>query len=126
MGAAGVLSPRLARVSAAGVPGAATWVVLVTAALLVAFGRLTEVATMTDAAILVSFIAVNVSLGWLGARRRLDGGAMRRAVDVGVPALAVLMCGWLLAHTDVWGWLAATALGLVGLVVYTRAARPDQ
>jgi APA family basic amino acid/polyamine antiporter len=120
MAAAGVLSVRLARVSGTGIPGTATWVVLGVATVLVGFGGLTEVAAMTDAAVLVSFIAVNASLGWLGTRGRLDGGRLRRAVDIGVPALAVLMCGWLLAHIDAWAWLAAAALGATGLAVSRR------
>ena len=81
-------------------------------------------AALTDAAVLLSFMLVNLSLPWLARRGATGPGLTRRALDVGLPALALLMCGWLLAHT---GWLslaAAAGLAVLGLAVGRR--RPER
>jgi hypothetical protein len=82
--------------------------------------RAREAAALTDAAVLLSFMLVNLSLPWLARRGRTGPRGPRRVLDVAVPSLALLLCGWLLVHT---GWpslVAATALAVVGLVVGRR------
>ena len=72
----------------------------------------------------MSFMLVNLSLPWLARRGLTGSGRARRTLDLGLPALALLMCGWLLVHT---GWESiATAAGfaLIGLAVGRR--RPDR
>jgi hypothetical protein len=91
---------------------------------LVLLGDLAQVAALTDAAVLLSFMLVNLSLPWLARRGATGPGLTRRTLDVGLPALALLMCGWLLVHT---GWLslaAAAGLAVLGLAVGRR--RPDR
>ena len=98
MAAAGVLPKRLARVGRNAVPVPSTLLVLSLLAVLVAVGTLRQVAAMTDAAVLVSFLFVNASLPW--SRRggaRLARGASRVA-EVPVLSLAFLLCTWLLLH----------------------------
>jgi basic amino acid/polyamine antiporter, APA family len=98
MAAAGVLPRRLARVGRTAVPLSATLLVLLVLVVLVVVGSLQQVATATDIAVLVSFILVNASLPWLAARGRTTSRGIARAVELAVPALALLFCGWLLLH----------------------------
>ena len=87
-------------------------------------GNLTRVAALTDAAVLGSFMLVNLSLPWLASRGAKDPRLARRLLDLILPSLAFLMCGWLLFHTG-WGSLAvAGGLAIVGLVVGRR--RPNR
>jgi hypothetical protein len=88
-------------------------------------GDLAQVAALTDAAVLVSFMLVNLSLPRLVRRGAADPGLARRILDVGVPALALLMCGWLLIHTG-WSSVAAAAgLATVGLMLGHRRPGRD-
>jgi APA family basic amino acid/polyamine antiporter len=111
---------RLGTVGGRGIPVPATLLVTGITGALVLLGDLTRVAALTDAAVLLSFMLVNLSLPWLAYRRQTGPGRVRRALDLGLPALALLMCGWLLLHT---GWpsvAAAVVLALVGLAVGRR------
>jgi APA family basic amino acid/polyamine antiporter len=114
MAVAGVVPGRLGLVTRRGSPAAATWLVIGVIALLVAVGTLEGTAFVTDAVVLTSFIAVDASLVWLAAWRRLGTSTSRRTVDVTVGALGVALCGWLLAHTGWRGVVAAGALVAVG------------
>jgi APA family basic amino acid/polyamine antiporter len=112
MASAGVLPRPLGRVGRTATPWVAALVVLaVTGALLFA-GSLAQVASMTDAAVLSSFVMVNASLGWLACRGRVPSGR-RRALDVVLPAAAVAMCGGLLLQVGAWH-LALTAVVAAG------------
>jgi APA family basic amino acid/polyamine antiporter len=120
MAGAGVLPHRLAGVGGRGIPLAATVLVTVIAAALVLTGDLTRAATLTDAAVLSSFMLVNLSLPWIAYSGVTRTGRARRLVDVGVPAVAFLMCAWLFLHT---GWAsmgAAAGLAVVGLALGYR------
>jgi APA family basic amino acid/polyamine antiporter len=123
MAAAGVLPRRLSRVGRTQVPLPATWLVLAGAGALVLVRDLRAVALMTDAAVLLSFLGVNASLVWLGLRGRTRGGARRRAADVLVPAVAILLCGWLMVHTGWLGLVATAVLAAVGLVMAVVMSR---
>lgn len=102
----------------AAVPARASAAVVGATALFVLLGDLAGVAAMTDAAVLVSFVLVNLALAWLSARRAIE----RRVADVLLPGAAVLLCLWLLSHV---GWRGlATAAGLTGLaLLLARRAR---
>jgi APA family basic amino acid/polyamine antiporter len=118
--AAGLLPRALAGVGPRATPVAATLLVTGVAGALVFAGDLAEVAALTDAAVLLSFALVNLSLARLAGRGATGGDRARRMVDIGVPSLALLLCGWLLLHT---GWRSvgvAAALALLGLVVGPR------
>jgi amino acid transporter len=120
MAGAGVLPRRLAGVGGRGIPLAATVLVTLIAAALVLPGDLTRTATLTDAAVLSSFMLVNPSLPWIAYSGVTRTGRARRLVDVGVPAVAFLMCAWLFLHT---GWAsmgAAAGLAVVGLALGYR------
>ena len=122
MAAAGVLPARLARVGARQVPAEAAWLVLVVTGALLFVGGVAEVATLTDAAVLLSFMLVNASLPWLAAHGRSSTRGWRRTADALVPAAAVVLCATLLAHA---GWTAlgvAVALAAVGLALAPRRA----
>ena len=95
MAAAGVIPTRLARVSRASIPVAATTLVLALLAILVSLGDLQQVAAMTDAAVLVAFMFVNASLPWLAAHGSTSSSRTVRIADTLVPALALLLCSWL-------------------------------
>jgi basic amino acid/polyamine antiporter, APA family len=113
MAADGVLPPRLARLSRTQIPLAATLVVLAATAVLVTSGDLSAVARLTDAMVLMSFIAVNLSLAYLGLRGRTRARGIGRTADVAVPALGAVLCGGLLVEGG-WTWIAA-ACGVAGL-----------
>jgi APA family basic amino acid/polyamine antiporter len=120
MAGAGVLPRRFAGVSRRGIPLAATGLVTIIAAALVLPGDLKRAATFTDAAVLTSFMLVNLSLPWLAWSGGTRTGRARRMVDVAVPVLAFLMSGWLLLHT---GWpsiAVAAGLAVAGYAVGSR------
>ena len=118
----GVLPPRLARLSRTRIPLAATLVVLAAMAALVTPGDLSAVARLTDAMVLISFIAVNLSLAYLGVRGRTPAHGVRRAADVAVPALGAALCGGLLVEGG-WTWIAAAgAVAGLGAVLATVSA----
>ncbi len=124
MATAGVLPWWLGVVDRRGVPTRATLVVTAITGALVLLGDLTRVAALTDAAVLMSFLLVNLSLPWVIRRGLAGPGVAGRGLDFVLPVLALLMCGWLLVHTG-WPSLAtATALALVGLLVGRQ--RPNQ
>lgn len=99
-----------------GIPVLATGVVVGITALFVLFGNLARVAAMTDAAVLLSFLMVNLGLLWLSARRAIE----RRVADLFFPGAAALLCAWLLAHTGWTGLGTAVALTILGLLVVRR------
>ncbi len=124
MAAAGVLPGRLAAIGRRGTPVAATVLVTAIAATAALLGDLARAAALTDAAVLLSFALVNLSLPWLAARRRTSGGRGRRLADTALPLAALALCAWLLAHTG-WGGLAAAGvLAAVGLLLGPRGDRP--
>ena len=124
MAAGGVLPRRLAAVGGRGIPVRSTLLVTGLTGALVLLGDLGRVAALTDATVLMSFMLVNLSLPWLARRGATGPGRTRRMLDVSLPVLAVLMCGWLLVHTGWASMAAAAAFGLVGLAVGRR--RPDR
>ena len=124
MAAAGVLPVSLAVVGPTAIPVRATVSVLALAAVAVVAGDLTQIAALTDAAVLLSFMLVNLSLPWLAARGATAGGGARRSADLTLPAAGVLLCGFLLLHT---GWRSLLVAGVVGAVgVLIRRRRLDE
>ena len=130
MGVAGVLPARLGRVGGRAIPTFATGVVLAGAGALVLRGSLHDVATLTDAAVLASFVLVNASLLWLAARGRARSTGARRAADITLPAAAGVLCAWLALHT---GWIGLLAIlvillvgGLIRLLPFGRGATADR
>ena len=113
MAAAGVLPARLAHVGRTAVPVNATVLVLAVQAVLVVVGTLRQVAAITDAVVLVSFMFVNASLCWLAARSRTSSRGARRAAEALVPSLAFALCAWLLLHAGLPSLVATVALTLV-------------
>jgi APA family basic amino acid/polyamine antiporter len=122
MAAAGVLPAVLGRVGRRDTPALATLVVLGIAAASLALGTLPRLAALTDATVLLSFGLVNLSLAWLAGRRRTGSGRARRAADLAVSLLAVVMCAWLAWHTGYGSLGLAAALALIGLVAAGRRA----
>ena len=81
-----------------------------------------RLARLTDAMVLISFIAVNLSLAYLGVRGRTPAHGVRRAADVAVPALGAALCGGLLVEGG-WTWIAAAgAVAGPGAVLATVSA----
>jgi APA family basic amino acid/polyamine antiporter len=120
MAAGGVLPRRLGAVGGRSIPIRATLLVTGITAALVLLGDLAQVAALTDAAVLLSFMLVNLSLPWLARPGVTGPGLGLRPLDLVLPALALLLCGWLLLHTG-WSSLAAAAgLALLGLGVGRR------
>jgi amino acid transporter len=115
MAAAGALPSGLARVGRTAVPVTSTLLVLALLAVLVGLGTLRQVAALTDAVVLVSFLLVNASLPWLAARRRKPAIGGARAAEILIPSLAFALCVWLLLHAGVTSILAALGLALVML-----------
>jgi APA family basic amino acid/polyamine antiporter len=114
MAAGGVLPRRLGDVGRRGAPVRATFVVAGIVALLVPLGDLARVASLTDAAVLLSFMLVNLSLPWIARR---DPRRHGRTLDLVLPVLAILLCGWLLAHTGWEGLVATAGLAVLGLIL---------
>ena len=77
MAASGALPRRLGAVGDRGVPIEATLLVTGISGIFVLLGDLARVAALTDTAVLLSFMLVNLSLPWVTSRRargpRLDG-----------------------------------------------------
>jgi hypothetical protein len=92
----------------------ATWTALALTGMVVVGGDLVQAATLTDAAVLASFMLVNASLLWL-SRGRVAPAGMRALADVAIPAAALVMCGTLLLHVGWLGVAAALAIAAVGL-----------
>ncbi|HEU4367752.1 MAG TPA: APC family permease [Methylomirabilota bacterium] len=116
MASEGRLPHRLARVGSRSTPVIAIWTALALTGLVVVGGDLVQAATLTDAAVLASFMLVNASLLWL-ARGRTRPVTPATLADIAIPGAALLMCGALLLHV---GWLgvgAALALAGVGLAL---------
>ena len=114
MAGAGVLPRALARVGGRAIPTTATAVVLFTAGALVFAGDLREVATLTDAAVLSSFVLVNAALLWLAVRKQAGGGRARRIVDLLLGGAAAALCAWLALHTGLIGAAAIAVILIVG------------
>jgi APA family basic amino acid/polyamine antiporter len=93
MAEGGVLPSRLGAVGGRGIPVRATLLVTGIAGSLVLLGDLARVAALTDAAVLLSFMLVNLSLPWLAARGATGPGLTRRTLDVGLPALPCSCAG---------------------------------
>jgi basic amino acid/polyamine antiporter, APA family len=123
MGAAGVLPSRLGRVGGRAIPTFATAVVLLAAGGLVLRGDLRDVATLTDAAVLSSFVLVNASLLWLATHGRARSRGARRVADVTLSAVAGALCAWLAMHTGWVGLVAVVVILLAGGLVATDGRR---
>ena len=119
MAAEGWLPRPLVRIGARATPVTATWTALVITGLVVVTGDLVQAATMTDAAVLASFMLVNASLLWL-ARGHRGGGSRHRAADLVIPAAALVMCAALLLHVGWLGAAAAVGLAVLGLALGRR------
>jgi APA family basic amino acid/polyamine antiporter len=119
----GVLPRGLARLTTGASPAWALGAVTAVAGSLVLLGDLSRVARLTDAAVLISFTLVNASLTWLALTGRSGATGPRRAADVALPALGVLLSGALLAYS---GWPAIGAALLVGAagLLLNPATRP--
>ena len=87
MAEGGVLPSRLGAVGGRGIPVRATLLVTGITGSLVLLGDLAQVAALTDAAVLLSFMLVNLSLPWL-ARRGATGPWPRPSNAGSGPALA--------------------------------------
>ncbi len=124
MAAAGVLPGRLGAIGRRGTPVTATVLVTAVAAIAALLGDLARAAALTDAAVLMSFALVNLSLSRLAARRRTSGGRARRIADIALPVLALALCAWLLLHTGWAGLAAAWGLAALGLLLGPRDDRP--
>jgi amino acid transporter len=122
MAAAGVLPKRLAHVSPRAIPAASTLLALGLLVVLVSVGTLPQVAALTDAAVLVSFMLVNASLPWLAGRWRTPARGAVRAIDLVLPSLGFLLCAWLLVHAGVTSIVVALVLSAV-LLAATWAIR---
>ena len=117
MAVAGVLPNRLARVGRTAIPVSATLLVLGVLAVLVTLGTLQQVAAITDATVLVSFMLVNASLPWLAARNRTLGRGAGRTVEILIPSLGFLLCAWLLLHAGAPSLIVALGLAALALAV---------
>ncbi len=85
-------------------------------------GTLRQVAAMTDAVVLVSFLFVNGRLPWLAARQRTAASGGTRVAEILIPSVAFLLCAWLLLHAGVTSIVAALGLGLAMLVTTSAGA----
>jgi amino acid transporter len=122
MAAAGVLPKRLAHVSPRAIPAASTLLALGLLVVLVSVGTLPQVAALTDAAVLVSFMLVNASLPWLAGRRRTPARGAVRVIELVLPSLGFLLCAWLLVHAGATSIVVALVLSAV-LLAATWAIR---
>jgi len=84
-----------------------TVLVLGLLAVLVALGTLRQVAALTDAVVLVSFLLVKREPPWLAARGRTQARGWMRTAEIVLPPLAFLLCAWLLLHAGAASILAA-------------------
>jgi amino acid transporter len=120
MASSGVLPWALGRIGETRIPTRATLLVVGIAAGLALIRDFSSVAALTNAAILASFILVNLSLGWLARR----AGSRLRGTDLAVSAIALIICGWLFIHT---GWvsiLVAVLMAALGLMLGGRGNTP--
>jgi len=118
MASSGVLPSAFRAVGRTRVPTRAAVLVLAIAAGLVLIRDLARAAELTNAAMLTSFMLVNLSLLWLALRGRDGEGRLRtRIADVVIPSFALLMCGWLFLHTGTISILVALALVATGYVL---------
>jgi APA family basic amino acid/polyamine antiporter len=117
MASSGVLPNGLTRLSGTNVPIVSAAIVLAIAAALVLLGDLARVAELTNGAILVSFMLVNLSLLWLAVGGRSSEQSGLRAADLSLSVAAVGMSCWLLVHTGWAGIAMAAALCGLGFVV---------
>ena len=99
MGRAGVLPARVGVIGPRAIPTTATAIVLMMAGGLVLAGDLRNVALLTDAAVLTSFMLVNLSLVWLAVRRRAGADGARRSIDIAIAGCSAALCGWLAWQT---------------------------
>jgi amino acid transporter len=113
MASAGVLPSRLSALGRTDVPTVATALVVVVVAVLVVVSELGEAAGLTDAAVLISFMSVNVSLAWLGAKGTTGRSELRRVVDVLIGSAAFLCCAALFVYT---GRPALAAVGVAFVI----------
>jgi amino acid transporter len=125
MAADGRLPRRLARIGGRSIPVAATWGALGVTSLVVVAGDLAQAASMTDAAVLISFMLVNASLLWLARRQGRQTG-LRPIADVIVPGTALLFCGGLFLHVGWLGMATALALTAMGFALGRAAAAGDR
>jgi basic amino acid/polyamine antiporter, APA family len=122
MATAGVLPRALGRLTRSALPLRALVAVTAVAWVLVLIGDLTKVARLTDAAVLISFGLVNASLLRLALARRTPATGSRRALEIVLPTLGIVLCGGLLAYSG-WVWiLAAGAIGIGGAVFVPAVA----
>lgn len=122
MAAVGALPGRLARVDRRGVPATATTTVLLLAGGMAASGNLHRLATMTDAAVLLAFSAVNGSLFWVAARRSAFSRRLRRCADIGLPAAALGLCTVLLGYAGLASLILAAGVVALTALLSSRAA----
>jgi basic amino acid/polyamine antiporter, APA family len=123
MASSGVLPAVFARVGATQIPSAAAGFVLAVASLLVFTGSLSQVAELTNGAILTSFMLVNLSLVWISIRHRPSPTGARPVLDGIVGVVAFGLCGWLFLHTGVAALVLASALAGVGALVGRRTVK---
>jgi hypothetical protein len=90
---------------------------------LVPLGDLTVVATLTDAAVLTSFVLVNASLVWLAVTCRGGSRGVRRGFDLALAGVAALLCAWLAGHTGWIGLATVVVILAVGGVVASDGRR---
>lgn len=124
MARGGVLSRRLGDIGRRGVPVRATFLVTAVTGALVLPGDLAQMAALTDAAVLLSFMLVNLSLLWVASHGARSPRPARRVLDLTLPSLAFLMCGWLVIHTGWTSLAVAGGLAIVGLAL--GRSRPDR
>lgn len=120
MGAANVLPSRLARIGKSGIPVTATAVVVAMSGILTLLGDLAQVAAMTNAAVLLSFMMVNTSLPWLSVRGRTRHYGGSPTLEVLLPSAGWLLCSWLLLHTGWAALISAVGFAVLGLLVRYR------
>ena len=80
-----MLPSRLGAVGGCGIPVRATLLVTGITGSLVLLGDLAQVAALTDAAVPLSFMLVNLSLSWLARRGATGPGLARRTLDLALP-----------------------------------------
>jgi APA family basic amino acid/polyamine antiporter len=115
MADAGVLPRRLSGLTATRVPREAMLVVLVVTLAFVGIGDLARAAHLTDAMVLLSFLAVNLALAWLAARARIAAAPARRPLDLALSTSGALMCAGLLWYGGALWILAALGVAVLGL-----------
>jgi APA family basic amino acid/polyamine antiporter len=128
MASSGALPARLHQLNAQAVPQRALGLAAVAAAVFVGVGDVALVASITDVAIYLVFLAVNVTVVLLRFRQPDRPRPFRMVPNVGrlplAPIAAVLTVAMLLPGMS-WGALGAgVALTLIGLAVHLSLRRP--